>query len=230
MKGPAKYYIWCIVLALFILLMAIEGWYVLVAVYQHIGHYKWIGLGLAVFWVIHRLVHKNMSWLKVFSHELTHAVVSLLLFRRVHSLQAEEREGVVYTSGNDKSLVLVALAPYCLPIYTYLFLIVWSLVSSKALIRSDGLWALDILIGITLAFHGVCFKEQTKRYQPDINQYPLAFSYLYIIAFQLFNLLVVLLSHLQYHDTRQPLDVWGAMWYLIRECWNRMVDGVMYLF
>ena len=157
-----------------------------IGVLRQLSIYQWVGVGIAVFAVIHSVVKKNMTWLETFSHELTHIVVALLFFRRVHSFHAEEGSGVVYTSGKHEfALAPMALAPYCLPIFTYLLL------SIRCLMDFHGMWIYDVLIGMTICFHFFCFKNQTGNYQTDINQYPLSFSYLYIVTALLINFCVI---------------------------------------
>ena len=46
-----------------------------IGVLRQLSIYQWVGVGIAVFAVIHSVVKKNMTWLETFSHELTHIVV-----------------------------------------------------------------------------------------------------------------------------------------------------------
>lgn len=155
-------------------------------VLRQLSIYQWVGVGIAAFAVIHSVVKKNMTWLETFSHELTHIVVALLFFRRVHSFHAEEGSGVVYTSGkHEYALAPMALAPYCLPIFTYLLL------SIRCLMDFHGMWIYDVIIGMSICFHFFCFKHQMGSYQTDINQYPLSLSYLYIVTALLINFCVI---------------------------------------
>lgn len=157
-----------------------------ISVLRQLSIYQWVGVGIAAFAVIHSIVKKNMTWLETFSHELTHIVVALLFFRRVHSFHAEEDSGVVYTSGKHEfAQAPMALAPYCLPIFTYLLL------SIRCLMDFHGMWIYDVLIGMTICFHFFCFKNQTGNYQTDINQYPLSLSYLYIETALLINFCII---------------------------------------
>ena len=85
---------------------------------------------------------------ETFTHELTHIVVgNAYSFVRVHSFHAEEGSGVVYTSGQSNNMIPpMALAPYCLPIYTFLLL------SVRCLMNFHGMWIFDIIIGVSLSF------------------------------------------------------------------------------
>ncbi len=170
--------------------------------------YLWTAVGVGIYAVLRILMHKNMRWLEVFSHELTHAVVSLMMLRKVHSLKAQDNGGEVSTSGKGITRVFVTLAPYCLPIFTYFFLFF------RPLIKFDGLWIYDMVVGITVGFHAMCFKTQTGNHQPDINQFPKAFAYLYIFSFLLFNINTILVS---YWSSK---NIFTALVYTLSSIWE----------
>ena len=111
---------------------------------------------------------------------------------------------MMMSSGSDKTLVFVDLAPYCLPIYTYVLLFIRSITTGQFL------WCIDTMIGISLAFHISCFKKQIGSYQSDINKRPLYFSYTYIATALLFNACVFLVS---FWNTK---NVFTALWYVIK--------------
>lgn len=142
-----------------------------VKVLQQLSLFQWAAVGFVIYSIIRRFLNKNILWLETFTHELTHIVVAMLFLRKVHSFHAEEGSGVVYTSGQSNNMIApMALAPYCLPIYTFLLL------SVRCLMNFHGMWIYDIIIGVSLSFHVNCFIHQTGKYQTDINQYPLLFS------------------------------------------------------
>ena len=170
--------------------------------------YLWTAVGAVAYTLLRGLLRKNIVWLETFSHELTHIVVSLMLFRKIHSFRAGQGSGEVTTSGSDVSRVFVSLAPYCLPIFTYLLLFF------RPLIKADSLYVYDILVGISIAFHAICFKTQTGNHQPDINRFPLFFSYLYIAAALLFNLNTILVS---YWSSK---NVFSAFVYSLQSMWE----------
>ncbi len=175
--------------------------------------YKWMAAGIGIYALLHRFINKNITWLETFSHELTHIVVALMFMRRVHSFQAGEGSGEVSTSGSGHlSTVPQALAPYCLPIFTYVALLL------RCIIADEALWIFDILLGITVAFHFYCFKSQTGSHQPDINQFPLLFSYAYIHTFQAFNLLVLLVS------MWPSRSVFSALWLPFPTAWDTLTS------
>lgn len=170
--------------------------------------YQWTGVGIIAFLVLSRLFNRNLKWFATFSHELTHVIVSLLLLRDIHSFQAGRGTGEIYTSGNRNTLVFVDLAPYCLPIYTYLLLAI------HMMMAKDMLEYYDVLIGISIGFHFYCFRTQTGSFQTDINKHPLYFSYLYIATALLFNLCVILVSYWN------GKNVFTAFWYVLMEMWG----------
>lgn len=164
--------------------------------------YMWTEIGFVVFVIVKRFLKENLEWFETFTHELTHTIVGILMFRRIHTFQANNNNGLITTSGNEKTLVFVDLAPYCLPIYSYILL------AFRAIATHQFLWCIDLIIGLTLAFHFFCFKKQTGSYQPDINKRPLYFSYTYIATAILFNVCVILIS---YWSSK---NVFTSLWYV----------------
>jgi hypothetical protein len=174
--------------------------------------YQWTGIGIVVFFVLARFFNRNLNWFATFSHELTHTVVSILLFRKIHSFQAGRGTGEISTSGNSNTLVFVDLAPYCLPIFTYFLL------ALRMMMVKDMLMYYDVLVGLSIGFHAYCFKSQTGSYQSDINKHPLYFSYLYIATALLFNVSVILVSYWK------GKNVFTAFWYVLTQMWERAIS------
>lgn len=174
--------------------------------------YKWAACGCLAFLLLRNLLKKNMKFLETFTHELTHTIVALLFLRKVHSFEAKESSGFIMTSGKDNwSMAALSLAPYCLPIYTYLLL------SLRSLISDQGFWIFDILIGITIAFHIHCFIKQTGNYQTDINKYPLIFSYSYIFTAHLVNLCVTIVAFFPQYN------VFTSLWRYLTTLFNLII-------
>lgn len=152
--------------------------------------YQWVAVGFVAYCIFHKYVSLNMTWLETDSHEKIHGIVGWLFGRRIHSAHSEEGSGCIYTSGNNFwsrwGLLPMSFAPYCLPLWTY------SILWLRPLIGYQSLWIFDILVGITLAFHYYCFKNQTRSNQTDINQYPLSFSYTYIYLARIINGLIII--------------------------------------
>lgn len=204
--------------------------------YSHSSVYPWfvwVTAGSIVFPLMHRFWNKNIEMTMTFTHELTHTITGLLLFRRIHSFQAEEKgTGVIYSSGSKASHFLVSLAPYCFPIYTIPLLLL------RCIILPDKLAIIDVLVGFTLGLHGTCIRTQIGNHQSDINQYPCWFSYLYIVVIWLFMLSLLLITYepqttifLAFRNF--GLDIWHYLlicWQYILIAWDYLSSLVLSLF
>jgi len=192
-----KYIVLTILLTILLILLFFTGWDILHRILfprrgSWIGNlqlYMWTGIGIVAFLVVKHFIKGNLQWFETFTHELVHTIVSILLFRKIHSFKANGNNGLITTSGNKKTLVFVDLAPYCLPFYTHLLL------AFRSIATNQFLWCVDMIIGVSIAFHVNCFIKQTASYQPDINKRPLYFSYTYIATALLFNFCVILVSY-----------------------------------
>lgn len=196
-----------------------------VTLFSQLEIYKWVSVGVVAYVVLRRLLKKNLTFLEVFSHEFTHTVVALLFNRKVHSFQAGEQSGVICTSGKRQyALIPVSLAPYCFPILTYILL------SIRWMLDFHGVWIYDVLIGITMGFYFYCFKTQMNRQQPDINQYPLLFSYFYIITIWVVNICLILpafFPNMNGHgNTQYHYGVWSCMYRLVQSWWGTIENIV----
>lgn len=152
--------------------------------------YLWFFAGAAAYAAIRKLrfFNKNEGWMQVFSHELAHTVVSLMFFQRIHSFNANSRNGRVSYSGSGTGDMFISLAPYCLPLLTYGLLLL-SLLSAK-----ENLYIFDLLTGFTTSFYAICFYTQTGLHQSDITGQGTVRGFMFIIAAWIFNVTVILLS------------------------------------
>ena len=197
-------YLICIPLTILLFLEAGVLWIVIKSTWTDysikLDNFKWTIIGIIAFMIIRYLIIKlhwpfskgtgkaNLELLETDIHERIHQFVALCLGRRLSSIHVEQHSGVVYSSGSEVSHLLVALAPYCMPMITLIFVI------ARVMIKLEWLWFYDMVIGFSIGFHGVCIYKDTKKSQPDINQYPLHFSYLYIATFLLLNITIILVS------------------------------------
>ena len=159
-------------------------------VFSHLSKYQWLFYGMIAYFIVRRFsfFSRNENWLQTTSHEVTHAIVGIMFFHKIHSLQAGQDGGMVQHSGRKFGSIFITLAPYCLPIATYAILLF------RILGADSMLYIFDLFIGFTLAFHIVCFWTQTERRQPDIQQYGLVGSALFISVALIFNASIILLS------------------------------------
>lgn len=121
----------------------------------------------------------------VLGHELTHALWGLAFGGRASGLKVGSRGGSVRIT---KSNVLIILAPYFFPFYTFLVLLAafgtWVFVRPLPLVP---LWT--FLLGFTWAFHVLFTLETLAQKQPDVQEYGRLFSWVLIFAV---NLLIVM--------------------------------------
>lgn len=71
---------------------------------------------------------------------------------------------------------------------------------------------------MTLGFHIHCFRKQTGSYQPDINQYPLTFSYLYIAVAHLMNFCIIWVAFFPQYN------VYTSVWRMVQGIWHNIAD------
>lgn len=112
----------------------------------------------------------------VLGHELTHALWGLLFGARPSDVRVSESGGSVKLT---KSNVLITLAPYFFPFYTFIVIVV-ALVT-YAFIRPLPylpLWL--FLVGFTWAFHVLFTLETLTQRQPDVKLYGRIFSWVFI--------------------------------------------------
>lgn len=121
----------------------------------------------------------------VFGHELTHALWGLLFGARPSDIRVSESGGSVRLT---KSNLLITLAPYFFPFYTFVVIVV--ALCTYAFIRPLPylpLWM--FLIGFTWAFHILFTLETLTQRQPDVKLYGRIFSWVFIF---IVNVLIVL--------------------------------------
>jgi hypothetical protein len=156
---------------------------------MHSKIYLWFIIGFGTYIMLKGVLQKNLDFLETFTHELTHTIVGLVFFQKIHSFHATNGEGgAISHSGKMTDNPFILLAPYCLPVYTFALLILRLWITSKAL------WIIDLLIGLTFGFHAIAMKKQIGRFQPDIQYHGIFFSYLFIGAFILFHSALIIWS------------------------------------
>ncbi len=176
--------------------------------------YQWLLYGMIAYFILRKLKFfaRNEEWLQTTSHEMSHAVVGMLFFHKIHSLEVNhEGEGEVRHSGGNFGNMFICLAPYCLPLITYMVMI------NRIVGAREYFYIFDIVLGLSLAFHIVCFSTQTGSYQPDIQKPGYVRSYLFLVTMWLFNASLILL------DVRMGLV--ATIKHLFVEYWHDLVIG-----
>jgi hypothetical protein len=113
----------------------------------------------------------------ILEHELSHVVFALLSGVRVRSISMKSSNSYVRT---DRINIIIALAPYSLPLYTVILVAMYRLLCM--LTKSAVIAAVFyILFGITLSFHFVATIHYVQLEQPDLKRYGY-FSSLVFIA------------------------------------------------
>lgn len=128
--------------------------------------------------------------LRTLSHELCHAAVCILFGQKVKDIDVNgDGSGLTTYEAGRIGDIFIALAPYCLPLFTYVALFI-DLGFSDEQNKMYFNWA----IGATYAWHVICGLTQMGPYQTDIKNESYIVSYTFIAIFCIFNLYVVLLS------------------------------------
>ena len=112
----------------------------------------------------------------VLGHELTHALWGLLFGARPSDVRVSASGGSVKLT---KSNMLITLAPYFFPFYTFIVIVVALI--TYAFIRPLPclpLWL--FLVGFTWSFHVLFTLETLGQRQPDVKLYGRVFSWTFI--------------------------------------------------
>ncbi len=147
------------------------------------------------------MVIKKIYVISTFEHELTHALVALFFFRRIHKfIVTSKRGGQVQYSGNfggEFGNLLIGLAPYYLPTLTLIAVLV------RPFLPPDWFPWYDGFIGATFAFHIFSTVDETKlswtkrtfkgagdnqKTRSDIGKVGYIFAFLVITGFGIFLL------------------------------------------
>ena len=124
----------------------------------------------------------------VLGHELAHAIWGLLFGAVPSRLRISESGGSVNLT---KSNMLITLAPYFFPFYT--FVVVIAAIVTYAFVRPLPwlpLWM--FMVGFTWAFHVLFTIETLSQRQPDVKLYGRVFSWVFIFLANVALVLVFL--------------------------------------
>lgn len=126
----------------------------------------------------------------VLGHELTHALWGLLFGAMPSKLRVSAAGGSVNLS---KSNMLITLAPYFFPFYTFLVIVV-ALITSAFIRPLPCLPLWMFAVGFTWAFHALFTLETLAQRQPDVKLYGRIFSWVFIFLANVVLILVFLAS------------------------------------
>lgn len=128
-------------------------------------------------------------WLYVFGHELTHAIWVLIMGGRVHKFHIGRDGGHILA---DRTNTLIALAPYFVPIYSVLALVVYGICGFFFDVTPYR-QLLFAVIGATWAFHLSFTCWMIPKGQPDLHYGGTFFSLMVIYLINLALLAVLLI-------------------------------------
>ncbi len=191
---PIKLIMWMIFLMSFFLLLLASIGDVYEVIRNNGYRYFWFLMGFVVMLLLNAVNRRNREIFMKTHHELTHMVLGFITFKEIHRMKVEKQRGSVVVSGNNVLIETVTLAPYCLPLLAYVVMIF------GFFFARDMSYAFYIFLGMAYMFHLLCIKFDFKsfkdmgRSQEDINQFPLLFSYSYILCFWLFNTMIILVT------------------------------------
>ena len=126
----------------------------------------------------------------VLGHELTHALWGLLFGALPSKLRVSSGGGSVNLT---KSNMLITLAPYFFPFYTFLVIVV-ALITSAFIRPLPCLPLWMFAVGFTWAFHALFTLETLAQRQPDVKLYGRIFSWVFIFLANVALILVFLAS------------------------------------
>lgn len=112
----------------------------------------------------------------VLAHELTHALWGLLFGSRIRDFRVHAQGGSVKLT---KTNVLITLAPYFFPLYTLMVILIrWIAVTCFDFRDYPLAWLFTI--GLTWMFHVTFTLQSLSTRQPDIEEYGVCFSWVFI--------------------------------------------------
>jgi len=116
-------------------------------------------IGIIAALIIYYLLLKNASRLNIFEHELTHAFVAILFFRKISNFVVTRSGGSVLHSsgfGGEFGDLNITLAPYFLPTFTFIAILF------RPILSSNFFPWFDIFIGFTLCYHFLSTADEIK--------------------------------------------------------------------
>lgn len=173
-------------------------------------------IGFILYCFIHKYLY-NFSRPYVFAHEITHALAAWCCGYKVSDIKVNEESGATKVSDIN---TFVLLAPYCLPLYVIIIILVFYITS---LFWADILAYNRIflgLLGFFMAMHLVhTYKALTETEQSDIS---LAGGVLFsfgLIAVVNLSLLLLLINFL-FPDIISPLGLFKKVFFQTLDFWK----------
>jgi len=159
----------------------------------------------------------------VLGHELTHAIWGVMFGAKASDVRVTENGGSVRLT---KSNVLITLAPYFFPFYTFVVIVI-ALVTYAFMRPLPCLPLWLFLVGFTWAFHALFTVQTLMQRQPDIKTYGRLFSWTFIFLANvaLVILWLVLATPMSFAQLYGSLSsrfaaAYLCVWHAVRWLWN----------
>ncbi|GEM_PF-2883521 len=123
----------------------------------------------------------------ILEHEISHVLFALMSGVRIKKISLKRSNAYVKT---ERVNIVIALAPYSLPLYTLFLIVVYS-ISSKAVSHPLFTAAMYFLFGVTLSFHIVATIHYLQLDQPDLTRYGYAGSLVLVFTWSLIVLSII---------------------------------------
>ena len=124
----------------------------------------------------------------ILEHELSHMIFALLSGVRISSVSFKRSNAYVKT---DRINIFIALAPYSLPLYTVMLVILYRLIRHIAMSPfADSVFC--FLFGVTLSFHFIATIHYIQLDQPDMKRYGYFSSVVFITTWSIVIISIML--------------------------------------
>jgi hypothetical protein len=179
----------------------------------------WPFLAGVIAYVLFQSLCSKPLGLYVFGHELTHALAAWLSGYHVKSMKVSAKGGEVVTSDTN---LFVALAPYCVPLYTVGIVLLYALVRAHGGPSVPPAWC-GFGVGFTLTFHAALTAHALRQRQPDLDHGGAFLSWVVILLSN--ALALVLLLKLLFPQAVSLKDFAAGWWSASRTWTVEAVDG-----
>lgn len=153
-----------------------------------------LSAGIVLYILFETLFNRPMRTY-VFGHELTHALATLAAGGRVHAFHVAKDGGHVSLS---KTNFFIALAPYCIPIYTVFILLLYFTLKFWLPVSNVQMFFLAS-VGASMAFHCSLTIFAICQQQPDIEKTGFFFSLVFILLMN--GWILILLSKILFWNS-----------------------------
>ena len=148
---------------------------------RYSGNYLGLFAGVIMYIIFVRVLIRlrgkhNLEWSMKFTHELTHTLTALFFWRKIHEFVVRGRECYVSYESGRVGYITISLAPYCIPIYTFMIF------PFRFAGDSNYMMIFDAMIAFTYAYHIHTYIKQTHFEQTDILGCGIIRSILFISA------------------------------------------------